>query len=268
MSDLTRKRGDMNPIAPSTGLHRLKGDFQKTYLAEQCDALVSSLDEAIAATIALAPVRTQGYFGQTRGTRAPQHPEARWEQATWEQWSTTTCAAVPGAWYRLAHYQLNLPHTREDEAWGEIDLVGISHQGLPVIVELKAPDATDSPVAMLVQAAAYALAFRKAWHTILPEWTALVRRYGFDLTFTDKLHLCPLVCAAPTRYWNEWLGDSPRAQKVTAGTWPALMRLVLALAERGLPATFVRLDHAHEDDDGLPRLIRASVIDPFGAAPK
>ena len=75
MSDVTRKRGDMNPIEPSKGLHRIKGNFQKKYLAEQSEALAFALDEAIAATTALAPVRTQGYFGQPRGPRAPQRPE-------------------------------------------------------------------------------------------------------------------------------------------------------------------------------------------------
>jgi hypothetical protein len=260
---MTRKRGEMNPIDARKGLHCLKNDFQKEYMAQQCDDLLYLLDAAIASTMNAAPIRMQGYFNRVRVKRMPRRPEARWEQSMWEQWSVLRCNSVPGAWYRIAYYQLNLPDSRKTESWGEIDLVGVSHHGLPVVVELKAPHADDPPATLLVQAAAYALVLKKAWPVIAPEWTALVRKYGFDLSFSSSLSMCPLVCAAPGNYWNEWIGETPRARTVSKTAWTSFMRLVLAFAERGLPTTFVQLDESYTDADGLPREISARVIDPF-----
>jgi hypothetical protein len=256
------KRGRMRVIDPGKGLHLLKDDFQKRYTTEQCDALVRQLDIAMDATLAAAPVRHEKYF-RVRLTRKPSEPEAKWEQSMWEQWSQLNCDSVPGAWYRLIHYQTMLRATNKDRQWGEIDLLGVSHQGLPVVVELKAPRSSETPASLLVQAAAYALVLKKAWPVLAPEWSREVRRYGFDLSFKPPLAASPLVCAAPGDYWDNWIGQSPRARKVTRSDWAAFMRLVLAFAERGLPATFVRLDHQHQDECGIPRLIRATVLDPF-----
>ena len=258
----TRKRGEMRAMDPCKGLHALKTDFQKKYTAQQCDALLSKLDTAIAATLDAAPVRRGKYF-QAHANRTPTGGEARWEQAMWEQWQGPRCDSVPGAWYRIVDYQLMLRGTNEDKDWGEIDLLGVTHQGLPVVIELKAPGASDTPASLLVQAAAYALALRKAWVKIGSEWSIEVAQYGFGRSLSPTLPICPLVCAAPTKYWDNWIGQTARAKTVTRDDWTAFMRLVLAFAERGLPASFVRLDNSATDAAGLPRDIRAQVLDPF-----
>src|SRR5438876_4881685 len=91
----TRKRGEMRAMDPCKGLHVLKTDFQKKYTAQQCDALLSKLDTAIAATLASAPERPGKYFRAHVNPTATQG-EAKWERAMWEQWSQLRCVAVPG----------------------------------------------------------------------------------------------------------------------------------------------------------------------------
>jgi len=258
----TRKRGEMRAMDPCKGLHALKTAFQKKYTAQQCDALLSKLDTAIAATLDAAPVRREKYF-PARANRTPTGGEAKWEQAMWKQWSQDGCDSVPGGWYRIVHYQLMLRGTNKDKDWGEIDLLGVSHQGLPVVIELKASDASDTPASLLVQAAAYALALRKAWAKIGPEWSTVVARYGFGRSLSRTLPVCPLVCAAPGHYWDNWIGQTARAKTITRDDRTAFMRLVQAFAERGLPTSFIRLDHSGTDAAGLPRDIRAHVLDPF-----
>lgn len=80
-------------INPAKGLHRIKRDFQKRFMAEQCDQLVARLDDAIAATFKAAPVRERPYLvARTKVTLNPGGREARLERALHAQWSKEGCA--------------------------------------------------------------------------------------------------------------------------------------------------------------------------------
>jgi hypothetical protein len=264
---------DKYAIDCTKSMHLLKNEFTKKYLSEQCEQLLEGLDRAIAATVACAPVRrNSGYFVQRDGgTPSAESTEALWERALWAHFSDPRSSpAVPGAWYRLVTYQVPLRNTQDDDRWGYIDLLGVTHQGLPVVVELKRPGAHDvTPAEMLVQAAAYALALRKAWtEGFGRQWYDLVSaKYGFRAPPSSGASpVVHLVGAAPTEYWQNWIGNTPKARQVTAHAWPQVSALVTALGERGLPATFVEIRHEGLNSGNSPQNLSCRVIDPFVAS--
>jgi hypothetical protein len=80
-----------------------------------------------------------------------------------------------------------------------------------------------------------------------------------------ELRIVPVVGAAPSIYWDLWIGDTPRAHTVSDDAWPVFADLVTAFAARGFPATFVSLSSDDRDEQGLPLNISATVIDfPLG----
>lgn len=249
----------------SKSLHLLKDEFTKTHMAGQCRQLAAGLDSAIRATAAVAPVRTRDTYILPRTERTPTDKEARWEHALWREMTTPDSAAVPGGWYRILTYQVPLKETHDDQGWGKIDLLAVSHQGLPVVLELKQEGADDVPAKLLVQAAAYALALQKAWRAgvLASQWTRAIAPYGFKLELSPELGVVPLVCLAPAGYWANWIGNTARARRVHEGAWHALMELVAAFAVRGFPASFVELENAAVDDRGMPTAITARTLDPF-----
>lgn len=216
---------------PSLGLHRLKREFQKKYAAEQCYQLTQMLDEAIAATFEQAPVRGRKYLADRSAmTRTPAGKEAQLEWAIYRQWSGPSCERVEGCWQRLINFQVNLPARRGDKDWGEVDLLGVADDGLPVLIELKDGASPEPPPRLLVQAAAYGLALQKAWPSFRGEWLRETAKHGFTSPLPTALLPCRLVCAAPHEYWDNWLTEHPMLS--------ALETLRSALAIRGLPCEF------------------------------
>ena len=72
-------------------------------------------------------------------------------------------------------FQVSLAAKRAAEGRGEIDLLGVAEDGLPVVIELKRGDSTEPPAALLVQAAAYGIALQRAWWFLRKEWLQKVR---------------------------------------------------------------------------------------------
>lgn len=265
---------DRYNIDCTKGMHLLKTAFKKAYLARQCEQLLEGLEQAIAATLECAPVRRNSDYFVDRDGGAPsvRSTETLWERALWEHFRDPLSApAVPGAWYRLVMYQVPLRNTHHDIRWGSIDLLGVSHQGLPVVVELKQPGAHEvTPAEMVVQAAAYALALRKSWDEDFGrQWHALIStRYGFrPPPWNGAAPMIHLVGAAPREYWHHWLGNSPKARTVSPQVWPQMSALVTALGERGLPATFVEIGHEGLNAENSPRNLTCRVLDPFVRTP-
>ncbi|WP_254511372.1 hypothetical protein [Anatilimnocola floriformis] len=258
----------MNPIDPNLGLHQLCKAFQKTYQQAQADAVCLNLDRLIENTIRLAPVRREPYPLRRSLGRIVQGPESLIEEAMWRHWHPREgCQSVPGAWHRIVSYQVMLRDTNLDQSWGEIDLLGVSPQAMPVVIEIKQGKNPETPLRMVVEAAAYGVAMMKAWSVFGPQWAKVVHeKYGLDLEPSPQLKCCPLVCAAPETYWAEWLGNNPRAATVTPGAWVAVRKLIAALAERGLPATFWALELIPSTDEAsnLPLIGRVRGLDPLG----
>lgn len=270
MSQFTqvRRRGEIRNLDCNQSLHLMGDLFQKTHLAVQCEQLIQGLDCAIEATRRAARIRRNPYVLTRKPRSAVSGPEATLEEAIWRRWHKKDSGrGVPGAWYRIISYQLMLRDTNENSGgWGEVDLVGVSYQGLPSVIEIKRHNAEDSPLRVLVQATAYAIAIQEAWEVLGAQWAKHVKAaYGFELSPSKELATCALVCGAHQNYWDNWIGETAKAKRVVPQTWVSMIKLVGALAERGFPATFLRLEYSPDqtDAEGLPRMLGVHVLDPL-----
>jgi len=176
MSDEAREPRSIRPIDPKKGLHGIKREIQKKFMEAQCKQLAAVLDEAIAATFAAAPDRRRPYLiDRTKVVEPKEGRESQLERSIYAQWSRVACAPAVGCWERIVAFQVNLPAKRESEGWGEIDLLGMAEDGLPVVIELKRGKSSEPPAALLIQAAAYGIALQRAWWFLRAEWIRRVQ---------------------------------------------------------------------------------------------
>jgi hypothetical protein len=223
-------------------LNLLARKFKKRFLAQQCKELTTCLADAITATMEAAPVRVgKRYIHHRETSRATRASEATWEEALFRQWKTPPGRTF-APWKRLLTHHVPLQDSKHDEDWGAIDLLGASNDNLPVVVELKAPRSNQSPAEMLVQATAYAVAVKKAWPQCLRSEWASALKVEAD-TLPGELNGCELVCAAPSEYWENWTGNTPRGRTIGADAWAAIAELRKSLEKSGYPSTFLRLEH-------------------------
>lgn len=254
---------------PADGLHVLKDAWcQKAYLGVQSRALAErgQLSTAIAATFAAAPVRQQG-FRLDRSVAEDIHEseqERRLESAMMRRWGVAGMWPVSRAWSRLVACQVPLYDQQQRQGWGYIDLLGVTADGLPVVVELKkAPEAltdgktgaTETPLRMMLEAAAYAIALRKNWEHFRPEWIARLRELDLPAQVITqiplKLERVPLVAAAPASFWIDWLPVTEKGRTVTRETWESFKTLLSEFEMENLPVSFVSISGHDQNIDGL-----------------
>jgi len=145
-----------------------------------------------------------------------------------------------------------------------IDILGVSTQGGPVVVELKKgpsaladgkTGATESPLRMVLEAAAYAVALRKNWDRFRREWIDLLDRLGTSEEVISRvpqqLTRVPLVAAAPASFWIDWLPVTEKGKTVTLETWRAFQRLLSEFEKMELPVSFVSISGHDQNVDGL-----------------
>jgi hypothetical protein len=253
---------------PSDGLHVLK-DFwtQKSYMGPQSQLLRDNLEVAINATYEAAHLRVQG-FELGRPTTEVMHDrsrERRLEGAMLQRWNQPGMWRIPGGWERLVAFQTPLFAQQLKEQWGYIDLLGINAYGLPIVVELKkGPDAgadgktssSETPLRMVLEAAAYAVSLRKNWGVkFRTEWVAHLVSLGLSdqviSKIPDALGTVPLVAAAPASFWIDWLPVTEKGQSVTRETWLSFQALVAELKAQKLPVSFVSISGHDKDTEGL-----------------
>jgi hypothetical protein len=161
---------------------------------------------------------------------------------------------IPRAWNRLVACQVPLFDQQQKQNWGYIDLLGVTADGLPVVVELKkAPDAlsdgktgaTETPLRMVLEAAAYAIALRKNWDHFRPEWMARLGELDLPVPVIAqvplKLERVPLVAAAPASFWIDWLPVTEKGQTVTRETWESFRALLSEFENENLSVSFVSI---------------------------
>ncbi len=241
---------------PADGFHVLKDAWgQKTYHEEQSKALADDLAQAIQATCDAAPIRRQGFQLARQGTvdMAETQEERRLEAAMLNRWNNEDMRPIPGAWSRLVAFQTPLFNEAKKDSWGYIDLLGVNPDGLPVVVELKrSPPATangvtsnpETPLRMLLEAAAYAVSLRKNWNErFREEWTAHLTDLKVPEStinqIPSELTTVPLVAAAPAAFWMEWLPFTAKGRSM--GGYEEFCRLVDELGKQELPVSFVSI---------------------------
>ena len=254
---------------PEDGLHILKDVWkQKEFLGLQAKALGDNdaLAIAIKATLAAAPVRKQGFRLDRSSTEFihESEQERRLEAAMMTRWCRAGMWPIPGGWERLVAFQVPLFSEQSKQGWGYIDLLGVNAAGLPVVVELKkAAEAsadgktksTETPLRMILEAAAYAVALRKNWDTFRPEWIDRLQSLDFAATVIERvpttLDLVPLVAAAPASFWIDWLPVTGKGRSVSRESWLCFKSLLDELESNNLPVSFVSISGHDGRIDGL-----------------
>jgi hypothetical protein len=255
------KRGQPRAIDCSQSLHLLGRSFQLRHLERQASELLEGLDAAICATELVAPVRAKSPYQLSRSqSRTPRGREAVWEQAIWREWHVAPQRAtdfIPGVCRAIVAYQVMLRDTNLDTGWGEIDLLGVASDGLPVVIELKADSSTEPPLRGIVEGIAYAIAVRRAWSQgFARQWTDSVSTPTEPLSLPDSF-LSRAVFAAPGAYWDRVLGRKGPKWRVSAAAWARILDLTAAFAARNLFVTLARLEAS---DDRAPSGITVEVV--------
>lgn len=235
----------MNSLA-GRPLHAMGKLMQLKYIVDRCGELIEGLDGFIERTRKHAPLRRGEFVLEREPGRKPNAEEATLEQELWEKYRSAGSGFLPGVCSHLQSYQVSL-HSRKHERpggrklkydWGEIDLLGVSPSGLPVVLELKKGKTNETPLRILTEMLAYTIAlqelwkegcFRKAWKSVVAE-----------AKDADLPH--EAVGIAPAEYWRRLRGQAGPQGRVPPQGWAALARLVEKLIEKGFKLHFAEFD--------------------------
>ena len=137
--------------------------------------------------------------------------EAEWEAWCMSRWSIRhgikTPKPIQDAWHRLVARQVPLEPPIYQRQLLTADLVGISEDGFPVIVELKGHVKQAAVLALILQALDYAIRLKESWNYFFKEWRDVLSQCNWP-TVQCEPHRIYLVCAAPSDYWKH--EKSPR----------------------------------------------------------
>lgn len=251
----------------ANGFHILKDKWkQKSYLQLQSEYLQENFKEALAATEKAAPKRTQGFQlarGASLGIDATER-ERRWERTAFLRWNASGLSPVESCWDRIVAFQVPLFDKQKKASWGYIDLLGVVFNGMPVVVELKKDPGTtpqggtansESPLRMVLEAAAYAIALRQNWDRFRPEFVQQLKTLELPQKTIEKvpqkLSTVRLVGAAPASYWIDWLPITDKGENVPADAWRAFALLLKKFEESGFPVSFASLSGDIESPESL-----------------
>ena len=229
-------------------------------------SVLERLDVHIEETEAAAPCRSKDYRLQRVERRTPvsSQRERLLEKAIWAQWgcsvvSRSGVSFCGDACRYILTFQMPLQGARAHRSWGKVDLVGVSSEGLPAVVELKCDHASETPLRILTEALAYAVAVRKGWSKgpLREQWASLSYQ---DLP--SELPVIPLIGLAPSSYWRTKIGaPGKRATgQVFAPAWGPFGELCAACAKRGFPVSFFEFEIGDSAAEGLPMIHRPVAV--------
>lgn len=244
-------------IDGTKALHELCEIVQQlSYIEQHSIALQKYRNVILERTYAKAPTGRNNNgqsYELNRGERPDPTGERLLEKQIWKQWrfqdSFSNLAFYGDTCRYIQTYQMPLQGTRNDHGWGRIDLVGVTNQLLPVVIELKhdrgSENVNDTPLRMLVEAVAYAVAVRKAWNEgpFRTEWNDAVNtthQRDLDTTITEV----PVILLAPFGYWQRAIGVLGKHTngKVKEQAWPPFIQLARQFGNHGFPVHFVQFE--------------------------
>jgi hypothetical protein len=248
--------GPLYGLSPENGLDVLAHSWkQQTYFEAQCQALLK--DGALLRAVEVTRGRCQQgkipNYVLSRSCRdglnksAGRWEENHWEEALWRKYSRETSIPLEGIWSKIISYEVQAPIVR-GKGWCCIDLMAVSTEGLPVVVELKPHNCHQSPLGMVLQGCTYAMALRQDWRSFRAQFQRAAALLNVGLP--DELETLPVVCLAPCEYWCECVN-----QNVLRPGWCSFQRLKHCLAESGFPTTFAAVHHEGKDEFHLPRIV-------------
>ena len=246
------------------GLHRIqKFVNQLSYMEQHSAELLKHLNVILEVTYAMSPKRSTPYaLNRVEVTRPHEkNRELLLEKAIWRQWRWDESRAPtrPQEYFVENHCthiqtcQMPLQNSRVDESWGRIDLIGVSLERTPVVFELKRETASDTPLRMLVEGLAYAVAVRRAWNEgrLREQWLQHLVPTQNAEEIPVTLLTVPIVGIAPTEFWNRRTGNRG-PNRVKEAAWLPFNELCEACKQRGFPITFLKFDAQKNDEQKRP----------------
>jgi hypothetical protein len=237
--------------------------FQLKFAKEQTEDILLNLGNLVKNTIDEAPVRTKDFCLDRTTDPQLRYEEDKWEREMYRKWGPRGSGEYVSVCKRIQAYQYPLRDSRKDKCWGNIDLLGIGTDFLPVPNELKKQKTNESPLRMLVEAAAYGFAIRKVWPKLRDHWVEAVRWFGGSPSqFPATLDRVTLVGVAPDEYWSGCLGLLPGTKegKFPSEAWPPFWNLADALG-RWFDIHFVAIKGICDGPKGSPKITGARVLD-------
>lgn len=252
------------PISCQMGLHQLRASVdQLGYMTQHTECLLKVINVVLERTYAMAPRRMKSYELGRRERKNPHKSErerllekAIWKQWAWEQFSVHQNGFSAETCQHIQTFQMPLRGNRGDKSWGMVDLVGVSFSSSPVVLELKQEAAKDTPLRMLVEGLAYAVAVRRAWNegNLREEWLKSVKPKPQPVGIPETLLTVPIIGIAPTEYWKRKIGiiGQRSGGKVPESAWLPFKKLCQTCADRGFPVSFLEFTIGESDASGLP----------------
>ena len=243
----------------NTSFHKWKDEIRQiTKMDMQCGRLLECLRNAVDATKHAAPCGEPGPHPLMRVPRPnlehcrSQLRECHWEESLWRKYGQDSSDPVPGLWARILSYQVMLRNENDaDAGWGEIDLLGVTANGLPVVVELKSESCREPPLRMLVEGCAYGIALQ-CNNVFTQHFQQRLSEIRFGSPVPPALHQpVTIVCLAPCGYWSWCFGIKDNAVR---SAWPLIKRLVEAMTHEGFLVIFAEIHHDGRDITGLPKI--------------
>jgi hypothetical protein len=265
-------RSEVRKIDPSGGLHELANTFQLKFARQQAEQILANLDNLVENTNNKAPIRTKDFCLNRVADPELTHEEDKWERAMYRKWGPAPegSGEYVSVCKRIQAYQYPLQASFKDKRWGEIDLLGIGTNFLPVPNELKKCQTNESPLRMLVEVAAYGFAIRKVWPKLRNHWVEAVRWIGrLPSQFPATLDRVTLIGVAPEDYWFRCLGQRPGTKegRFPIDAWPPFWELVDALG-RWFDIHFVAIQGSYDDAARLPTITGARMLELRSLTPK
>lgn len=254
------------PIRCNESYHRMGAELnQLKYQAKHIDSLISCMNVQMEQTYCAAPLRHQSFQLDRKPRDNSRIEERLLEKAIWATWHYSLHENAPNTFARncceyIQSYQVPLQKSRKDDSWGKIDLVGATAQRTPCVIELKRKKSNETPLRMVVEGVAYAIALRKSWNhsdgTLYDQWINTENLRNASSEIPKVLLTVPVIGIAPSEYWDRKLGkiDAVKGDRVPADSWKQFKLLCRRFEDRGFPVSLMQFDTAENDESGLPQI--------------
>jgi hypothetical protein len=247
-------------VGPEDGVHVLRNRWgQRSYVGEQSSALASGIEAAVQATrlvVPRRPARGKDFRidPSTHGMRLgidkidAASEERRMEQLLYLAYGPEGNLRSTDAWGRLIAFQVPLYDQRDRKGWGHIDLMALTLDGHPAVIELKKQDAQETPLRALLEGVANAVTVEENWPSIAAEIRAMCAARGLEARVAERASPVTVVVLAPESYWRSWQQDGVYGQAVGQEARDGFRRLRAALAEAGTPTQLATFDWPFDRD--------------------
>lgn len=234
-------------VGPNDGLHVLRNKWvQRSYIEEHSRMLAAAVDDAIQATRLAVPRRPSRGKGfridqDTHGMRMgideinEASAERRMEQLLYLAYGPGGSLGRTDVWSQLIAFQVPLYGQRVRNGWGHIDLMALTREGHPVVIELKKHDAQDTPLRAMIEGVANAVAVTENWPAMCDEIREMSARRHVDAPVAQTVPPVCTVILAPEEYWTSWQQNGSLGQTVGHSARESFRSLRHALAESGYP---------------------------------